>query len=152
LFILQVYNFNVLDEDLSSLSLESDGKSVTKHVSQELWHSLDLNKSVLVDIKVVPSILKVVLKNRLIVAGMSFDNLGCSTLSSCFIKEERSIWLTIFILHFDSIVLDERSHKIVISLLTESVWDISGVGTINSTIFPSSEVIDILSLDILFIR
>ena len=44
-------------------SLKADVESVSSKISQELWHSLNLDKTVLVHIEVVPGVLELLRHN-----------------------------------------------------------------------------------------
>lgn len=148
--------FNVLDEDqLISIrySLEVDFEGVSGQISQELWHSLDLNKTIFVDIKVGPGILKV-LSQKLCCGfwSMCVADLGRSILSSSLIEEEVSRWLSVLILHFNRVVLDKGPHKSIISLLSESGWNNSGVATLSfSVAIDWSESVDALNLNVFLV-
>jgi len=59
-----------------------------------------------------------------------------------------SCWLSLVILNFNRIVLNEGSHQCVVSLFAESLWDFSSVPIIVSSVFPSLEDIDIAGLEV----
>ena len=84
--------------------------------------------------------------------SMCVADLGGSIHSSFLIEEEESSWLSSFIFHLNSIVLDERLHESVISFLRESTWNDSSVATLSFGIaIDWSEGIDATKLNILVI-
>mgnify|MGYP006114451917 CR=1 FL=1 len=83
---------------------------------------------------------------------MSFNDLLSSSLSGFLIEEEVTGCFTVLILHFDSVVLNERFHESIVSFFTESVWDNSLVTLSGSMLrLPSGKVVDLIDLDILLI-
>jgi hypothetical protein len=149
-------NFNVLDEDqfiTMSFSLEADFEGVSGQVSQELWHSLDLNESILVHIEMSPGFLEFLSQKY---SGrfwcMGVADLGSSILGSSLIEEEETSWLSGFIFHLNGVGCDERLHESVISFLSESSWDDSSVATLSFAVAVDwSEGIDATKLNSLVI-
>ena len=92
--------------------------------SNELWHLDDLDVSSSVDIEVSPSLLEVgsEVSSEITTANslMGAKNLRGGSLGSEFIHPEASGWLSVFVLLFESVVLDHRSHEDIIVVTSES--------------------------------
>jgi len=108
-------------------SLEANGEGVSEQPSEELWHSLDLDESVMVHVEVVPGLWEVLLKvSSLGVTGefhVGSDNLVRDSLGSIPIEEHMAGWVTVLVLHLEGVSLDEGVHESVVSLLGVLRWD-----------------------------
>lgn len=120
----------------TSCSFQSVDKSIAHLVSEELWHSLDLDQVVVVHIEVSPGALEVISQEGLRAGGieleMGLDDFHGGIVSCVLVEEEVARWGTILVLHLKSVVLDEGSHEGVVSLLGESGWNrslVSALGT-----------------------
>jgi len=95
-----------------------------------LGHSFDLDQFILVDIKMIPGFVESGFKERFSLSWdlefhVGVDDLSGDCLGCILVKEEMAGWSTVLVLHLKGIVLDQGVHKSIISLLGESLWDVS---------------------------
>ena len=113
--------------------METDGKGVAEQPSQELWHSLDFDKSVVVDIEVGPGLwelgLEVFSGLLVVVLEVGVDNLVGDGFSTCLVQEHVTGRLSFVSLLFESVVLDQRVHESIVSLFGVLLWDFSLVSS-----------------------
>jgi len=119
---------------IHSLETEASFSTSTDH-SQESWHSVDLNFTLLVDIESLPDgwelFVDVFIESTTLESKMGSNDFLGGSLSVGLIKPEVTIW-EIVLSSFSGVVLVKGLHKLIVSSTFESVWNISHVSVIST--------------------
>ena len=139
---------------MPNCSLETNGEGVSEQPSQELWHSLNFDELVVVDIEMGPGVVEVLIKISgsliIVILEMSMNDLVGNLSGGVFIEEEVTGWSSGIVLHFEGVVLDQRVHKSIVSLLSVLLWNFSIVSLVGiGTIEVWNVVLEFLKLDVL---
>lgn len=136
-------------EGTESHSLETNVEGITEEVSQELWHSLNLDESIVVDIKVGPGGIEMLIEETFGLLSGITEVVGEDLLGNrggtILVEEEVARWSTLWGFHFDGVGLNKGLHKLIVGEFSESAWDLSLISSLGTGSAESwNEVLNLL--------
>lgn len=126
----------VMQQRQSICSLKSSACFGTSaNGSEEHWHSIDFNSTLLVDVVLIPEgfevLIKVTIGTIALEAQVGLDDLLSDTLAISLGNPEMSIGEVVG-LTLGGIVLIKRSHESIVSLALKPIWGVSLVSVVSA--------------------